>query len=85
MVLVIESVDLQADVSLNGRTLGHVRLGQGPGEFDITSHLADANLLEVLVESRRANDNAVRHDREGLAGGLIGEVRLEIRAVPGSS
>ncbi len=64
--LVVELTGSRAAVRLNGRLLGGVGLGDAVGRFDITDLLADRNALEIDV------------GRELPAGGLVGQVRLEI-------
>lgn len=84
--LVIEGVDYFGDVSLNGQALGRIAGYVAPREFDIRGALAPRNLLTLDVElPRYAMDSGAvatieRPGRDGLPGGPIGEVRLEIRA-----
>jgi beta-galactosidase/beta-glucuronidase len=79
--LVLEAVDYQADVAINGHALGTMRDSQ-PARFDITATLEPSNLLTVDVSLPAAvfADPTLRRDRAGQPGGLIGEVRLEIIA-----
>jgi beta-galactosidase/beta-glucuronidase len=78
--LVLEGVDDAARVALNGRQIGQARGCQRATRIDITSALEMHNTLTVDVSLARAafNDPALRADRAGQSGGLIGEVRLEI-------
>jgi beta-galactosidase/beta-glucuronidase len=78
--LVLEGVDLQGSVLLNGLLLGSAAGCQTAVRFDITMALTLHNLLEVDVTMTAAAlpDPSVRPARAGLAGGLTGEVRLEI-------
>jgi hypothetical protein len=79
--LVVERVDWEADISLNGQRLGAVNYVAGPGRFDITPWLRPRNELTIGVELppwSAAAEPAGRADRRGLPGGLVGEVRLEI-------
>jgi hypothetical protein len=69
-------------VQLVSRELGTVRWGGAGGRFDITPLLADRNTLEIIVDhpaldaaNRPSSDSSLRS-----AGGLVGEVRLEIEA-----
>ncbi len=77
--LVLEAVDHQADVALNGHALGTMRDLQ-PARFDITATLEPSNQLTVDVSLPAAvfADPTLRRDRASQPGGLIGEVRLEI-------
>ncbi len=77
--LVADGVDHEATVSLNDRPLGNI-IGSQPTRFEITALLRPHNTLivEVSLTPTAYNDPAVRGDRAGLAGGLTGEVRLEI-------
>lgn len=77
--LVVERVDAFGQASLNGRSLGTV--GADPTRFDVTALLASRNELVIDVELPRLTADSAplfRPGREGLPGGLIGEVRLEI-------
>jgi beta-galactosidase/beta-glucuronidase len=78
--LVLEGVDHRASVALNGLAVGVVEGYQAPCRFDITFLLEPHNGLAVEVSLPAAvfHDPALRPGRAGLAGGLIGEVRLEI-------
>ena len=83
--LVLEEVDAHGIVELNGVNLGEVALGEGAGRFDVTDRLIGHNELCVHVESPRIGPDhryLSRPGREGLPGGLIGEVRLEIYEQP---
>jgi hypothetical protein len=91
--LVIEDIDWQASIALNGRRLGDVACsftnelinGQSlrccPARFDITTELLPQNVLAITVTSPALNEGIYprpRPGREGQPGGLIGLVRLEI-------
>lgn len=94
--LVIEGVDPRGHFALNGHALGTIDGYALPVESDVTELLAAANVLEVEVElpaevapsrahpplpaAGRLLPAIPRPGREHLAGGLVGEVRLEIRA-----
>lgn len=81
--LIVEGVDAFGAAALNGRALGEVRGYALPARFDVTDLLGQANelLLEVELPSAMHDASApLRPGREDLAGGPIGEVRLEIRA-----
>jgi hypothetical protein len=78
--LVIEPPRSLGIVELNEQRLGEIRYGSPPARYDITNRLEDHNRLEILV-SHPALDDARMADDDGstqLAGGLVGEVRLEI-------
>jgi beta-galactosidase/beta-glucuronidase len=79
--LVIEAVDAEARVLLNGQPLGETR--GGPARFDVTALLRPRNELMVEVSlpvHPPDEERQIRGARAGLPGGLIGEVRLEIYA-----
>ncbi len=81
VILVIDGVDAFGRVSLNGVKLGDMHFSDGSGRFDITESLKSRNDLAILVELPRVPPNTPplpRPGREGLPGGIIGEVRLEI-------
>ncbi len=69
--LVVEPPRSSGAVRLNGHELGLVRLGESAGRFDITALLKQHNAVEIDVEHL---------DPGSSAGGLVGEVRLEIEA-----
>jgi hypothetical protein len=81
--LVCEGVDARGTLTCNGRQLGPVRGYALPAAFDISELLAPRNelWLDVELPSAIGNSQIVRPGREGLPGGPIGEVRLEIRSV----
>lgn len=78
--LVVEPMRSMGVVSLSGKQLGKVYWGGAAGRFDVTDLLEDHNRLEIVVEhpvldgTQRHNDD----DSTSPAGGLVGEVRLEI-------
>jgi beta-galactosidase/beta-glucuronidase len=79
--LVCDAVDQAADFSLNGKLLFTMSGGE-PGSCDITPHLQPHNELavEVSLFPQGHADRAARPpQRAGKGGGIIGEVRLEIR------
>ena len=81
--LIVEGVDACGAVALNDRELGRVRGYALPASFDVTELIAPNNELLVDVElPPEVPGGAIplRPGRESLAGGPIGEVRLEIRA-----
>ena len=85
--LAIDGVDARADVALNGQPIGEAHGYQATACFDITAALEPHNLLtiEVCMPSESLKDETCRPGRTGMGGGLIGEVRLEIRGVaPGA-
>jgi hypothetical protein len=78
--LVVEPPRSRGTVHLGDELLGQVRQGDPPGRFDITERLQEHNYLTIVVEhpaldaaARPIDDNTAH-----LAGGLVGEVRLEI-------
>lgn len=80
--LACEGADAAAQVALNGREVGGIAGYARLAEFDITPNLAPRNELTIDVDlpALDADEQARRRPgREGLAGGLIGDVRLEIR------
>lgn len=84
--ITVDDVDAFGAASLNDHPLGAMRLGEGPFRFDVTELLERYNRLMIEVElPRTASDSPPlpRGEREGLPGGLIGEVRLEIEAAEG--
>ena len=80
--LVLEGVDALGRVVLNGEQLGEISLADGPSRFEITGRLQERNELAVEVElpayALPEEESQHRGDRIGQAGGLFGEVRLEI-------
>jgi len=85
--LVFEGADATAVARLNERPLVEI-CGLGSAtRIDVTDLLAQRNLLVVDVELPpldAAAERAARPGREGLPGGLIGEVRLEIESGGGA-
>ena len=80
--LVVEGVDAFGAAALNGSKLGEVRGYALPASFDVTGLLSPSNELAIDVELPAETSGAaapMRPGRETLAGGPIGEVRLEIR------
>lgn len=83
VVLVIDRVDAFGTVALNGLPIGIVPAGGEPARFDITSDLKPRNQVAILVELPQITADSHpldRAGRDGLPGGLVGEVRLEIEA-----
>lgn len=76
--LVVEPPRSSGKVILNGKRLGEVRDRGSALRADITLLLADHNHLEVLVEHPALVAIGTLNDDNGAAGGLVGEVRLEI-------
>ncbi len=80
--LVMDGVDSFGAVALNDVPLGNVAGYGRPVEFHIGPLLQARNLLTIEVELPDYEAGAAappRPGRENLPGGLIGEVRLEIR------
>jgi hypothetical protein len=81
--LVCDGADLRGAAALNGRVLGPIEGYRAPTRFDVTGDLQPRSELIVDVELPPLGYQSelnLRPDRAGLAGGLIGEVRLEIEA-----
>ncbi|MCY2986289.1 MAG: hypothetical protein NTY19_00210 [Planctomycetota bacterium] len=81
--LVLELVEACGVAMLNGTPLGPILSGQECTRFDITARLQRRNELAVVVElppdaPQRPLPSGL--GREGLPGGLLDEVRLEILA-----
>ena len=81
--IAIEEVDALGSVQLNGQHVGDIPANAGPTRFDITILLQQRNRLEVVVDLPRLQAESApleRPGREQLAGGLIGEVALQIES-----
>jgi hypothetical protein len=81
--LVVDCADAFGCVALNGQRLGDIAAGGLPWRCDITARLRTRNELVIEVELPHLTADSpslARSGREGLPGGLIGEVRLEILA-----
>jgi hypothetical protein len=78
--LVIEPPISWGAVELNHKRLGVVGRRGGPGRFDVTGCLEPHNRLEIVVEHPALDEHGAANDDSNsqLAGGLVGEVRLEI-------
>ncbi|QDU29942.1 hypothetical protein ETAA8_50600 [Anatilimnocola aggregata] len=84
--LVIERLDWQGTIELNGQVLGDQLYADGLRTYEITALLKFRNLLQIVVELPAVGNaggsytdrHIERAGREHLPGGLIGEVRLEI-------
>ena len=78
--LVVEAPRSKAIVRLADQSLGSVLVDGPAGRFDISSLLADRNMLEIMVEHPVPDEQSHSVDAAAicLPGGLIGEVRLEI-------
>ena len=78
----LTDVDGRAQVFLNGELLGMADGPTCPVQFEVTTRLQNRNRLEIEVDLPHESDGAPplprRPGREGLGGGLIGEVLLEI-------
>lgn len=80
--LVVEGVDARGRVALDGHGLGMIDGYALPAEWDITAFLQPSGVIMIEVElppTGVSHPPPARPGRESLAGGLIGEVRLEIR------
>jgi len=80
--LVCDGVDTTASVQWNGVALGELTTPLTPGEWNVTARLQPRNELVIEVACPSDDDPAasLRGAARGTPGGLIGEVRLEIRA-----
>ena len=83
--LVIEQVDWIGEATLNGQILGQLKSGDPPACFEITSLLEFRNELVIDIALPRSTPQTAYHldrgNRDGMPGGLVGEVRLEIYSV----
>jgi hypothetical protein len=81
--LLIEGVDYFGTATLNEQLLGDLWGYAEPHEYDISTLVGPRNRLVIEVDLPELAPDAPPLDRPGrehLPGGLIGEVRLEIRA-----
>jgi hypothetical protein len=81
--LVVDGADAFADVYFNCRSLGRVAGYALPAAFPVTHLLRERNELHVDVALPLLGpqeEARLRAGREGLCGGLVGELRLEIRS-----
>ena len=79
--LVIGRVDAWARVVLNEVELATIDAGHVDARFEIAGYLRNRNELRIEVELPRLTAQSPplpRPGREDLAGGIVGEVRLEI-------
>ena len=78
--LAVEPPRSSGTVSLGGELLGQIYFGDAPGRYDITDRLRETNLLEIVVEHPALDAPHLAHDDDAtrIAGGLVGEVRLEL-------
>ncbi|HVU90348.1 MAG TPA: hypothetical protein VHD36_23665 [Pirellulales bacterium] len=80
--LMAEGVDARGNVTIDSRHLGAIDGYALAAEWDVTHLLQASSVLSVDIElppTGAGQPPPVRPGRELLAGGLIGEVRLEIR------
>ena len=76
--LVVEQVDFHGDVFLNAHSIGSLTCGQSPDSpfrIEIGKSLELSNVLRIDIQVAADSDRA---HRAGLAGGLVGSVRIEI-------
>jgi hypothetical protein len=80
--LVVEGVDAHGRAALNGQSLGEIDGYALPASFDVTELLTSRNELVIDVDLPPPVDPAAppRPGREDKPGGLIRDVRLEVRA-----
>ena len=79
--LVLERVEACGTATLNGTPLAPLLAGQEGTRFDITARLQRRNELTLVFElppGAPLDSDPSRLAREGLPGGLLAEVRLEI-------
>jgi hypothetical protein len=83
--LVVEPPDAWGEVRLNDGALGSVAAGEPAARYDVTDRLLERNELIIEVECPQVTPESAPLTRpddraEEDAGGLVGEVRLEIDA-----
>ncbi len=78
--LVCDGADAHAQASINEQPLGGIPGHATSAEFPLTRFLQPRNQVTIDVELPEDADEAIRLGRMGRPGGLIGEVRLEIRS-----
>ena len=74
----VEQVDFHGDVFLNAHSIGSLTCGQSPDSpfrIEIGKSLELSNVLRIDIQVAADSDRA---HRAGLAGGLVGSVRIEI-------
>jgi hypothetical protein len=79
--IVLSGVDAMGTASLNGQLLGNIPAGGEPARFEISRLLEHRNCLVVNVELPRLTSQSAPLARPAAhreAGGILGEVRLEI-------
>jgi hypothetical protein len=78
--LVVEPPRSAGRVFLHEALVGFVHPGDGAGRFDITDRLESHNRLEIFVDHPTLDEmrSVVGEPADLPAGGLVGEVRLEI-------
>lgn len=77
--LVVEGPRSRCAVHLNHKRLADALLWGDTGRYEVTTLLADHNQLEIVVEHPALDERGMANDDEAeAAGGLVGEVRLEI-------
>ena len=81
--LVVEPPRSTAAIHLNGELLGSASEGEPAARFEINARLKDRNQLEIFVShpALDSDGNPAQNTGQEPAGGLIGEVRLEISSV----
>jgi hypothetical protein len=81
VMLVVQRADAFATIALNAQPIGIVPAGGRAARLDISTLLKPRNQLAILVELPEVTPDSAplaRPEREGLPGGLVGEVLLEI-------
>ena len=82
--IMIDQVDALGSVTLNDQHLGDIPPGADPTRFEITILLQQRNQLEIIVDLPLTDSDSadlIRPNRKQEAGGLIGEVKIEIQSL----
>jgi hypothetical protein len=77
--LVVDGADPSAEVLLNGQRLGATPGYAQSAPWDITDRLSPRNRVELHFQLPPDSTSTLRPGRNGLPGGLLAPVRLEIR------
>lgn len=77
--LVVDGADPHAEVAFNGQLLGTTPGYALAAAWDITQRLSPRNGVELRFHLPPEASGALRPGRYGLPGGILGQVRLEVR------